>query len=407
MSVISIVVSIRSPTGGLPHPRQPPQMTATMGSSPMTQLSCPGGMSKMSPGRTANSVPSSIRPSMAPDRHHPHDGTGSSPSRRSGAGRSNSASQGVEGEPADHEFADPDRDQPCGSSRVSSGTERFFVRGPMRIHRDLPPAAGSCPGLEGPCPVLRGHAISVTCRPPRVQGRMNGDDRPGAEVRRLLQHVGCGRSRRRTGTRSRPSGGDVGVGPRSVARLGGDDGPVLAGSGLLAPVRPDRLVSWPWRSTGGGCPGDEVGAAAARGRTRRGSRRRRRHDLRGARPAEHRRGPRPSGAGRIRGGRRRPAGPQLAAVPRRARRRLQDRRRRDYLNTGFGVGEIAEVVRDEEITAVIADEEFEQQVTEGAPGRRIVLRVDGARPRRRPDAGPAGGGPDVPAARAVRTSAGT
>jgi fatty-acyl-CoA synthase len=44
-----------------------------------------------------------------------------------------------------------------------------------------------------------------------------------------------------------------------------------------------------------------------------------------------------------------------------------------YLNTGFGVGEIADVVRDENITAVIADEEFEQRVTEGAPGRTHVL----------------------------------
>ena len=71
MSVISIVVNIRSPTGGLPHPRQPPQTTATIGSSPTTQLSCPGGTSKMSPGLTVNSVPSSIRPSMPPDKMSP------------------------------------------------------------------------------------------------------------------------------------------------------------------------------------------------------------------------------------------------------------------------------------------------------------------------------------------------
>ena len=78
-----------------------------------------------------------------------------------------------------------------------------------------------------------------------------------------------------------------------------------------------------------------------------------------------------------------------------------------YLNTGFGVGEIAEVVRDEEITAVIADEEFEQQVTEGAPGRRIVLAWTERDRDDVPDAGPAVGRPDVPAARRVRTSAGT
>jgi acyl-CoA synthetase (AMP-forming)/AMP-acid ligase II len=44
-----------------------------------------------------------------------------------------------------------------------------------------------------------------------------------------------------------------------------------------------------------------------------------------------------------------------------------------YLNTGFGAGEIADVVRDEGVTAVIADEEFEHRVAEGAPGRTCVL----------------------------------
>jgi acyl-CoA synthetase (AMP-forming)/AMP-acid ligase II len=51
-----------------------------------------------------------------------------------------------------------------------------------------------------------------------------------------------------------------------------------------------------------------------------------------------------------------------------------------YLNTGFGAREIADVVRDEDVTAVIADEEFEHLVTEGAPELRHVLAwTDGAR----------------------------
>jgi fatty-acyl-CoA synthase len=51
-----------------------------------------------------------------------------------------------------------------------------------------------------------------------------------------------------------------------------------------------------------------------------------------------------------------------------------------YLNTGFGAGEIGDVVRDEDVRAVIADEEFEQRVAEGAPGLRYVLaRTEGTR----------------------------
>src|SRR4249919_1881142 len=67
MSVMRMVVKMRSPTDGLPHPRQPPQMKDTAGSSPRTQVSCPGGMSKTSPARTSNSVPSSIRKRAAPE----------------------------------------------------------------------------------------------------------------------------------------------------------------------------------------------------------------------------------------------------------------------------------------------------------------------------------------------------
>jgi acyl-CoA synthetase (AMP-forming)/AMP-acid ligase II len=51
-----------------------------------------------------------------------------------------------------------------------------------------------------------------------------------------------------------------------------------------------------------------------------------------------------------------------------------------YLNTGFGAGEIADVVGTEDVRAVIADEEFERPVTEGAPGLPHVLAwADGAR----------------------------
>jgi acyl-CoA synthetase (AMP-forming)/AMP-acid ligase II len=44
-----------------------------------------------------------------------------------------------------------------------------------------------------------------------------------------------------------------------------------------------------------------------------------------------------------------------------------------YLNTGFGAGEVAAVVDGEGITAVIADEEFEEIVREGAPEALAVL----------------------------------
>ncbi len=44
-----------------------------------------------------------------------------------------------------------------------------------------------------------------------------------------------------------------------------------------------------------------------------------------------------------------------------------------YLNTGFGAREIADVVRDEDVKAVIADEEFEQRLGEGASGLPHVL----------------------------------
>ena len=44
-----------------------------------------------------------------------------------------------------------------------------------------------------------------------------------------------------------------------------------------------------------------------------------------------------------------------------------------YLNTGFGAGEIADVVRDEKVVAVIADEEFADRVAEGAPEARCIL----------------------------------
>jgi fatty-acyl-CoA synthase len=51
-----------------------------------------------------------------------------------------------------------------------------------------------------------------------------------------------------------------------------------------------------------------------------------------------------------------------------------------YLNTGFGAREIADVAGAEGVRAVIADEEFEQAVGEGAPGARQVLAwTDGAR----------------------------
>ncbi len=44
-----------------------------------------------------------------------------------------------------------------------------------------------------------------------------------------------------------------------------------------------------------------------------------------------------------------------------------------YLNTGFGANEIADVVRDEKVVAVIADEEFAGRVAEGAPDLPLVL----------------------------------
>jgi len=51
-----------------------------------------------------------------------------------------------------------------------------------------------------------------------------------------------------------------------------------------------------------------------------------------------------------------------------------------YLNTGFGAREIAGVVGDEGVTAVIADEEFQDVVAEGAPGVLMVLaETQGAR----------------------------
>src|SRR5215207_5835239 len=130
MSVISIVVRIRSPTGGLPQPRQPPQMIATIGSSPTTQLSCPGGTSKTSPGATENSVPSSIRPSIRPlsatptwwNRQLVVPATGRTcvDQRQPGS----SVSRPTTSSPIRTVVA-----APFVSARVSSGVSRFFVRG--------------------------------------------------------------------------------------------------------------------------------------------------------------------------------------------------------------------------------------------------------------------------------------
>ena len=44
-----------------------------------------------------------------------------------------------------------------------------------------------------------------------------------------------------------------------------------------------------------------------------------------------------------------------------------------YLNTGSGAREVADVVRGEQVTVVIADDEFEPVVAEGAPGLPLVL----------------------------------
>ena len=53
-----------------------------------------------------------------------------------------------------------------------------------------------------------------------------------------------------------------------------------------------------------------------------------------------------------------------------------------YLNTGFGAGEIADVVSGEDVRAIIADEEFEDRVAEGAPGLpHVRAATDGPRPR--------------------------
>jgi fatty-acyl-CoA synthase len=51
-----------------------------------------------------------------------------------------------------------------------------------------------------------------------------------------------------------------------------------------------------------------------------------------------------------------------------------------YLNTGFGAREVADVVRGEQVRAVVADEEFEAVVAEAAPGLPLVLAwTDGPR----------------------------
>jgi acyl-CoA synthetase (AMP-forming)/AMP-acid ligase II len=68
-----------------------------------------------------------------------------------------------------------------------------------------------------------------------------------------------------------------------------------------------------------------------------------------------------------------------------------------YLNTGFGAGEIAGVVRNEGVTALIADEEFEELVREGAPGVLVVLAwTDGSRDDVPTLDGLAGGPPSPP-----------
>ncbi|HVN10707.1 MAG TPA: AMP-binding protein [Kineosporiaceae bacterium] len=68
-----------------------------------------------------------------------------------------------------------------------------------------------------------------------------------------------------------------------------------------------------------------------------------------------------------------------------------------YLNTGFGAREIADVVRGEGVKAVIADEEFEQRVGDGAPGLpRVLAWTDAARDDVRTLDGLAGGPPSPP-----------
>jgi acyl-CoA synthetase (AMP-forming)/AMP-acid ligase II len=150
---------------------------------------------------------------------------------------------------------------------------------------------------------------------------------------------------------------------------------VLAGSGLLSPVRPDRLLPMAlalhrW----GMSPATLVGAAAARspdavaviddgGAVTYGDLDRHSNAV---------------GHGLLELGVR--EGDAVALLARNSRQFLValaavSKIGADaiYLNTGFGAGEIADVVRDEGITAVIADEEFEQRVADGAPGRTCVL----------------------------------
>jgi fatty-acyl-CoA synthase len=150
---------------------------------------------------------------------------------------------------------------------------------------------------------------------------------------------------------------------------------VLAGSGLLSPVRPDRLVSsaralYRW----GMSPATLVSAAAARNPQAiavvddAGAMTYAELDRRSNAVAH---GLRELGVHE---------GDAVALLARNSRQLLvalaavaKIGADAIYLNTGFGGGEIADVVRDEGITVVIADDEFEQLVTEAAPGRTLVL----------------------------------
>jgi acyl-CoA synthetase (AMP-forming)/AMP-acid ligase II len=157
---------------------------------------------------------------------------------------------------------------------------------------------------------------------------------------------------------------------------------VLAASGLIAPVRPDRLVSMALAlGRWGMSPATFVAAAAAR----RPDAVAVVDDAGAVTYADLDRRSNAVAHGLLELGLR--EGDAVALLARNSRQLLVALAAAakigadlSYLNTGFGPREIADVVRSEGVTAVIADEEFEQRVTEGAPGLRYVLAwTDGAR----------------------------
>ena len=139
MSVISMVVRIRSPTGCLPNPRQPPQMNDTAGSSPTPTGRAPAGCRKRRPGRWPSRC---RRPFGSWRARHPDPDVVelAALGSRDGLHLLRPAPARLLHQPADHQVADPDvGGRPSGRSAFRPGFRgSWSVASPIACRTSVP-----------------------------------------------------------------------------------------------------------------------------------------------------------------------------------------------------------------------------------------------------------------------------